>query len=160
MTHFVYMITQKWFVKTESDICSERKSWNNSYFSAESTFQESGVNKTFTHVQEQKKAMSTRHCAHIPSSVKSPLRISHSEPRNIKLNLWAKPKKHFIVWKTAMKVEFIFDFNSPDAWITLFPSQPSVDVMLTRHFRSGSCIFKKSSGTMIFFSPIVFQKTS
>ena len=72
MTHFVYMITQKWLVKTENAICSERKSWNDSYFSAESTFQQSGVNKTFTHVQEQKKAMSPRHSAHIPSSVKSP----------------------------------------------------------------------------------------
>ena len=29
--------------------------------------------KTFTHVQEQKKAMSRRHAAYIPSSVKSPL---------------------------------------------------------------------------------------
>ena len=29
------------------------------------------VNKTFTHVQEQKKAMSPRHSAYIPSSVKS-----------------------------------------------------------------------------------------
>ena len=32
------------------------------------------VNKTFTHVQEQK-AMSPRHSAYIPSSVKSPLRL-------------------------------------------------------------------------------------
>ena len=31
------------------------------------------VNKTFTHVQEQKKAMSPRHSAYIPSTVKSPL---------------------------------------------------------------------------------------
>ena len=31
------------------------------------------VNKTFTHVQEQEKAMSPRHYAYIPSSVKSPL---------------------------------------------------------------------------------------
>ena len=75
MTHFVYMIAQKWLIKTESDICSERKSWNDSYFSAESTIQESGVNKNFTHVQEQKKAMSPRHSAHIPSSVKLPLKV-------------------------------------------------------------------------------------
>ena len=33
------------------------------------------VNKTFTHVQEQKKAMSPQHSAYIPSSVKSPLRF-------------------------------------------------------------------------------------
>ena len=31
------------------------------------------VNKTFTHKQEQKKAMSPRHSAYIPSSVKLPL---------------------------------------------------------------------------------------
>ena len=31
------------------------------------------VNKTFTHVEEQKKAMSPRHSACISSSVKSPL---------------------------------------------------------------------------------------
>ena len=33
------------------------------------------VNKTFTHVQVQKKAMSLRHSAYIPSSVKSPLYV-------------------------------------------------------------------------------------
>ena len=54
MTHFVYMITQKWLVITESDIGLERKSWNDSYFSAESTFQESGVNKTFTCARTKK----------------------------------------------------------------------------------------------------------
>ena len=31
------------------------------------------VSKTFTHVQEEKKVMSLRHSAYIPSSVKSPL---------------------------------------------------------------------------------------
>ena len=31
------------------------------------------VKKTFTHAQEQTKAMSPRHSAHIPPSVKSPL---------------------------------------------------------------------------------------
>ena len=32
ITHFVYMNTLKWLVLKESDICSERKSWNDSYF--------------------------------------------------------------------------------------------------------------------------------
>ena len=41
MTNFVYMNTQKWLVQKESDICSEWKSWNDFYFEAESTFQES-----------------------------------------------------------------------------------------------------------------------
>ena len=47
MTHFVYMNTQKLLVLKESDICSEQKSWNDFYFSAESTFQESGSEQNF-----------------------------------------------------------------------------------------------------------------
>ena len=75
MTHFVYMNTQKWLVWKESDFCSERKSWNDFYFSVEPPFQESVlVNKTFTHVQEQNKSNAPRHSAYIPSSVKSPLK--------------------------------------------------------------------------------------
>ena len=35
------------------------------------------VKKTFTHVQGQKKAMSPRHSAYIPSSVKPPLLQGH-----------------------------------------------------------------------------------
>ena len=35
-------------------------------------FMKVSVNKTFTHVKEQKKAMSPKHSAYIPSSVKSP----------------------------------------------------------------------------------------
>ena len=38
----------------KSDICSERKSWNDFYFSAESTFQESVSKQDFTHVQNKK----------------------------------------------------------------------------------------------------------
>ena len=55
----------------KSDICSERKSSNDFYFSAELTFRKVSVNKTVRHVQEQK-----RRCrrdipsACIPSSVK------------------------------------------------------------------------------------------
>ena len=41
MTYFVYKNTLKWLAYKEKDICSERKSWNDSYFSGESTFQES-----------------------------------------------------------------------------------------------------------------------
>ena len=36
-------------------------------------FRKVSLNKTFTHVQEQKKAMLLPHSAYIPSSVKSPL---------------------------------------------------------------------------------------
>ena len=37
------------------------------------------------------------------------LKISHSEPCTLKLNLWVKPNKYFIAWKAAMKVEFVID---------------------------------------------------
>ena len=39
----------------KSDICSERKSSNDFYFSAELTFRKVSVNKTVRHVQEQKR---------------------------------------------------------------------------------------------------------
>ena len=71
MTHVVYMNTQKWLISKESDICSERKSWNGFYFQWNRHFRKVSVNKTFTHVQEQKKAKSPRHSTSIPSSVKS-----------------------------------------------------------------------------------------
>ena len=35
-------------------------------------FRKVSVNKTFTHVEEQKRAMPPRHSAYIPSNVKSP----------------------------------------------------------------------------------------
>ena len=47
MAHFVYMNTQKWLVEKESDICSEGKSWNDFYFSAESMFHESFSKQNF-----------------------------------------------------------------------------------------------------------------
>ena len=63
MSHFVFMNTQKMFGLKKSDICFEQKTgkWKVS------------VNKTFMHVQEQKKAMPPRHSAYIPSSVKTPI---------------------------------------------------------------------------------------
>ena len=66
------LTTQKWLVWKESDICSERKSWNDFYISANRHFRKVSVNKTFTHVQEQKKAILPRNSAYIQSSVKSP----------------------------------------------------------------------------------------
>ena len=44
-----------------------------STFQGNRRFRKVLVNKTFTHVQEQKKAMSSQHSAYIPSNVKSPL---------------------------------------------------------------------------------------
>ena len=44
----------------------------NSTFKRNRHFRKVLVNKTFTHVQEQKKAMSLGHSAYSPSSVKSP----------------------------------------------------------------------------------------
>ena len=49
-------------------------------------FRKASVNKTFMHVQKQKKAMSLRHSAYIPSNVKSPLEIVkliHDVNRNV-----------------------------------------------------------------------------
>ena len=62
----------------KSDICSDRKSWNDFYFSAESKFQESvskqePKKKTCQNLQElKKKAMSSRHSAYILSDKNSP----------------------------------------------------------------------------------------
>ena len=55
------MNTQKMFGLKKSDICSEQKTgkWKVS------------VNKTFMHVQEQKKTMPPGHSAYIPFSVKT-----------------------------------------------------------------------------------------
>ena len=54
-THFVYMNTQKWLVQKESDIYSERKSWNDFYFSVESTFQENSSKQNFYAFAKAKK---------------------------------------------------------------------------------------------------------
>ena len=61
-THFVYMNTQKWLVQKESDIYSERKSWNDFYFSVESTFQENSSKQNFYAFAKAKK----RCCRDIP----------------------------------------------------------------------------------------------
>ena len=85
------------------------------------------------------------------------LRISHSEPRNVKLNLWVKPKKYLILWKAAMKVEYVINFKSPDTRIKLLSSQP-FDLILSIHCRSGPYIFQKSSNTIFFFHRSCFPK--
>ena len=61
-TNFVYMNTQKWLVQKESDIYSERKSWNDFYFSVESTFQENSSKQNFYAFAKSKK----RCCRDIP----------------------------------------------------------------------------------------------
>ena len=61
-THFVYMNTQKWLVQKESDIYSKRKSWNDFYFSVESTFQENSSKQNFYAFAKAKK----RCCRDIP----------------------------------------------------------------------------------------------
>ena len=61
-TNFVYMNTQKWLVQKESDIYSERKSWNDFYFSVESTFQENSSKQNFYAFAKAKK----RCCRDIP----------------------------------------------------------------------------------------------
>ena len=69
MTDFFFMNTQKWLVQKESDNCSERKSWNDFSFSAESTFQESVSKKHFCACP---RAKISDVAAYIPSSAKLP----------------------------------------------------------------------------------------
>ena len=70
MTHFVYMNTQNdWFKKKATFVWSGKVEMI-STFRRNRHFKK--VNKSFTHVQEQKKAMSPQHSTYIPPSVKSP----------------------------------------------------------------------------------------
>ena len=65
---FTWIHIKDWFKK--KDICLEQKSWNDFYFSAESTIHNE---KIFYACARAKKVMSPRHSACIPSSVKLPL---------------------------------------------------------------------------------------
>ena len=71
MTHFVYMNTQNDWFKKEATFARSRKVERISTFQWNRLFRKVLVNKTFMHVQEQKKAMLPRHSTYIPSSVKS-----------------------------------------------------------------------------------------
>ena len=73
MTHFVYMNTKNNWFKKKATFARSGKVEMISTFKRNRHFRKVLVNKTFTHVQEQKKAMSPRHSAYIPPSVKSPL---------------------------------------------------------------------------------------
>ena len=70
MTHFGYMILKNDWFKKKATFVRSRKVEMISTFQRNRHFRKASVNKTFTHVQEQKKAMSPRHSAYIPSSVK------------------------------------------------------------------------------------------
>ena len=72
MTHFVYMNTQKSLFKKKATFVRSGKVEMISTFKRNRHFRKVLVNKTFTHLQEQKKPMSPRHSAYIPSSVKPP----------------------------------------------------------------------------------------
>ena len=72
MTHFVYVkLKNDWFIKKATFVLSGKVEMI-STFQQNRHFRKVSVNKTFTHVQEQKKAMSPRHSAYIPSSAKLP----------------------------------------------------------------------------------------
>ena len=72
MTHFVYMNTLKLLFKKKATFVRSGKVEMISTFQWNRHFRKVLVSKTLTHVQEQKKAMSQRYFASIPSSVKSP----------------------------------------------------------------------------------------
>ena len=75
MTHFVYMNTQKSLFKKKATFVRSGKVEMISTFKRNRHSRKVLVNKTFTHMQEQNKAMSPRHSAYILPSVKSPLRL-------------------------------------------------------------------------------------
>ena len=72
MTHFVYMNTQNDWFKKKATFVRSGKMEMISTFERNRHFRKVSVKETFTHVQEQKKAMSPRQSANIPPSVKSP----------------------------------------------------------------------------------------
>ena len=60
MTHFVYMNTQKWLFKKKATFVRSEKVEMISTFQRNRHFRKVSVNKTFTHVQEQKKRFRLR----------------------------------------------------------------------------------------------------
>ena len=73
MTHFVYMNTQKSLFKKKATFVRSGKVEMISTFKRNRHFRKVLVNKTFTHLQEQKNAIPPQHSAYIQSSVKSTL---------------------------------------------------------------------------------------
>ena len=69
---FLWIHKNDWFKKKATFVRSEKVEMI-STFQQNRHFRKVSVNKTFTHVQEQKKEMSPWHSACIPSSVKLPL---------------------------------------------------------------------------------------
>ena len=72
LTLFTRIHKNDWFKKKATFVRSGKVEMI-STFQRNRHFRKVLVKKTFTHVQEQKRAMSSRHSAYIPSSVKSPL---------------------------------------------------------------------------------------
>ena len=74
----VYMNTPKYWFKKKATFVRGEKVEMISTFQRNRHFRKVSVNKTFTHVQEQKKAMSPEHSAYIPSSVMNGLKRLNS----------------------------------------------------------------------------------
>ena len=92
MTHFVYMNTLKLLFKKKATFVRSGKVEMISTFKRDRHFRKVLVNKTFTHVQEQKKAMLLRHSAYILSSVKSPLLVDYPKGWKQRYNKKVKEK--------------------------------------------------------------------
>ena len=71
---FTWILKNDWF-KKKATFARSGKVEMISTFQRNHYFKKVLVNKIFTHVQEQKKAMPPRHSANIPSGVKSPLHL-------------------------------------------------------------------------------------
>ena len=77
MTHFVYMNKEKKFKKKATFVRSGKVEMI-STFKRNRHFRKMLVNKTFMHVQVEKKTMSPRHFAYIPPNGKSPLSLRYN----------------------------------------------------------------------------------
>ena len=79
MAHFVYLILKNNWIKKKALFVWGGKVEMIPSFQRNRHFSKVLVNKTFTHVQGQRKTMSPRHSAYIPPSVKSPLCLTTSK---------------------------------------------------------------------------------
>ena len=71
LTLFTWSYKNDWF-KRKATFVRSGKVETISTFQRNRHFRKVSVNKTFTHVQEQKKAMPSRHSTYIPSITKLP----------------------------------------------------------------------------------------
>ena len=99
-------------------------------------FRKVSVNKTFTHVQQQKTAMSSRHSAFIPHSVKSPLSTNSTK--------WSNTPKQFVDKRVLQKKKKkrLCEYSNPFLEIYFFRLQIS-SLTHSTSLELAGCIFRK-----------------